>query len=271
MRLADMEGEPMAIDTQDIVRALRLASGYERHFDDVAGLAARISDDPTTLMTVAEEIRYEAWLALTKAIPDHSQFGEFRLLLRALVGRAASPGIVVDAGARERNGSNSYDLIADFGWRGVLIEALPERAAALRDEFGDWDYQVVECAVGLSPGRQPLWLGHAAVITSLYPEVATEYGGKGESIEVEVRRLADIMADAGVPHDFDLLSIDIEGIDIPVLNDLIETSPYRPRYVVIEAPHQLVKQLDEVGVSTAVLAAYREIGRTLPNMLLERI
>lgn len=262
----------MTIGVEDIVRALRVASGYDRLVDNAAGLAERIGDDPAVLMAVAAEIRSEAsYNILKEAVPDHSQCGEFRLLLRALIDRAAAPGIVVDAGAHGRMGSNSYDLVSSFGWRGVLIEAFPDRASKLRADFGEGDYQVVECAVGLAPGRQPLWLGAHSMITSLDRSLADIYGGSGASIEVEVRRLADIMTDAGVPHDFDLLSIDIEALDVPVLNDLIETSRFRPRYVVIEVMHAFKKRYDELGFSAAVLDNYREIGRTLPNLILERV
>ncbi len=261
----------MAITNQDIVRAMWRASGLVPLIDDSAEHAARITDDPETLMAVAADLRHQAMqMIATVAAPDHSQFGEFKLLLRALVGKAAAPGIVIDAGAHSREASNSYDLITSFGWKGVLIEALPRRAAALRDEFGEGDYQVVECAVGLEPGRQPLWLGRGALITSLSRWLADMFYGQGESIEVEVRRLADILVDTGVPHDFDLLSIDIEGLDVLVFNDLIENSPFRPRFVVIEVMHGFEKRFDELDFSPAVLKDYREIARTLPNLILER-
>ncbi len=262
----------MTIDAETIVRALRRASGFSPLVDDAAELARRITTDPASLIALAEDIRFQAssWVA-TAAAPDHSQFGEFKLVLRALVSEAAAPGIVVDVGAYGRTASNSYDLVTSFGWKAVLIEATPDNAAALRAEFGDGDYQVIECAIGLATGVQPLWLGGASVVNSLDRSSAAFFGGQGNSIDVDVRRLSDVMTDADVPHDFDLLSIDIEGLDVAVFNDLIETSPFRPRYVIIEVTHGFQKQFDELGFASAVLDGYREIGRTLSNLILGRV
>ena len=258
------------IDSLAIVRALRVASGYLGFMDSGQAFADRISEDPAALTAVAEEIRYQAWTAPIKsAVPDNSQFGEFKIILNALVSDAASPGIVVDVGACARSGSNSYDLITNFGWRGILIEAFPKRASKLRDEFGDGDYRVVECAVGLTPGPQPLWLGAGAMINSLDQSVAEMFKGRGESIEVEVRRLVDILDEHDVPHEFDLIDIDIEGPDVDVFNDLIENSPYRPKYVIIECP--TMTPLNEVGFAPMVMDTYRQMGSTIANRIFKRV
>ncbi len=54
---------------------------------------------------------------------DHSQFGELSLFLTH-AGRKRR-GFVVDAGAHGRERSNSWDLLSQFRWRGLLIEANP--------------------------------------------------------------------------------------------------------------------------------------------------
>ena len=48
------------------------------------------------------------------------------------------------------------------------------------------------------------------------------------TVEVEVRRLHDILDEHDIPLVFDLLSLDIEGEDFKVLNDLIANSPIGP-------------------------------------------
>src|ERR1039457_3792179 len=56
---------------------------------------------------------------------DHSQNGEFKVILQFLIERGQLDRTIVDVGAHGRERSNSYDLMRHFGWRGLLIEANP--------------------------------------------------------------------------------------------------------------------------------------------------
>lgn len=95
--------------------------------------------------------------------------------------------------------SNSWSLIRERGWTGVLIEGEPGRFEDLRRAYGDIPAQVhlLRCYVGLDPGN----------------------------------RLDDLLARCGAPADFDLLSIDVDGNDWHLWNSL---TGYRPRVIVIE-------------------------------------
>ncbi len=80
------------------------------------------------------------------------------------------------------------------------------------------------------------------------------------------------MDENSVPHDFDVLSLDIEGMDLLVLNDLIDSSNYRPSKVIIEASFNFaVSSLDQLELSDAVKGLYRIIDRTAANLILSRI
>lgn len=68
------------------------------------------------------------------------------------------------------------------------------------------------------------------------------------------RLLSDVLSDANVPHDFDVLSIDIKGVDIEVFYDLIKTSHYRPRYTIVEALHGRTIPLQDIGLGTTCCA-----------------
>jgi hypothetical protein len=95
--------------------------------------------------------------------------------------------------------SNTWDLRHNKGWRSVLIEGDPVRAAALAAENQEQNSAatVVQAHVG--------WAGENALDT--------------------------ILAGSELPANFDLLSIDIDGNDWHVWRALTH---YRPRLVVVE-------------------------------------
>jgi hypothetical protein len=94
--------------------------------------------------------------------------------------------------------SNTYQLLANKGWSGVLIEADPEKFKELPVTFGD-----------------------NKKITFLNKYV--QFAGKDI--------LDDLLAETPIPIDFDLLSIDIDGNDYHVWQAVTK---YKPKVVIIE-------------------------------------
>ncbi len=66
-----------------------------------------------------------------------------------------------------------------------------------------------------------------------------EPSAEGQFVEAPVRRLGDILALHSISPDFDLLSLEIEDENTNVLNDLIDSSPFRPLRVIVEASYDL--------------------------------
>jgi hypothetical protein len=95
--------------------------------------------------------------------------------------------------------SNTWNLIRNRGWTGVLIEGARDRFDALERTYADIGGRVhlMNCFVGLESGS----------------------------------RLDELLRQAGTPADFDLLSIDIDGNDWHIWHSLEQ---FRPRVVVIE-------------------------------------
>ena len=202
---------------------------------------------------------------------DVSQYGEVWELIRLWVNRAALTRIVVDVGARGRQRSNSYDLLREFGWRGVLVEANPALIDTVAAEFAGLDLTLLCCAVSDYDGEATFTIGVNDDVSSLTPELAGDWGPTRGAVTVRVRRLAALLREQDVPHRFDLLSLDIEGEDIKVLNDLIGTSDFRPEWVVIEASDDFaVRSLDDAPFSQGVKDAYAIAGQTRSNLLLQR-
>jgi len=200
-------------------------------------------------------------------IVDHSQFSEFPLFLK--LARPRRQGIIVDVGALGKDGSNSYDLLSQLEWRGVLVEANPNLWEEIKREFAGLNFHLVRCAVSDTEGMVELHLGVADGVSSLMRETAEAWGPSRGKVEVEARRLGAILVEQKVPLTFDLLSLDIEGMDMPVLNDLIANTNYRPRWIFLEASYDFrTKSLSELELLPSVEEQYEIVGQTVPNLLL---
>lgn len=259
---------------EKIVAALYRAA-FNRE-PDVVGLqhfSEQLSSDPDSLQAIASAFHdseeRERHIKQSIALPDHSQHGEFAKLACQLVRDSVTHGIVVDVGARGKAGSNSFDLMKSLGWRGFLVEANPKLHEQIRREFEGTDYRLVEYAIGIHEGVMPFYIGATDDVSSLIRENAEGWGdGRGE-VNVRVRRLGPLLKELDIPTNFDLLSLDIEGLDIVVLNDLISTSQYRPRYVIIEASYDFsTKSLNDVPFSDRVKFHYHIIDQTKSNLIL---
>ncbi len=202
-------------------------------------------------------------------VHDHSQYGEVRLLMRAMINAAAKYKIVVDVGANSVVGSNSFDLLKYFGWRGLLIEPNVQLTAEINSAFAGLDYKLVPTAVSDYEGTATLHLGVNSAISSLNRNSVKQWGATRGEVEVSVRRLPPILEAHDIPRDFDLLSLDTEGEDAKILSD-VYASGYRPRWVIIEAYEaSKVKSLAELPLRPDVVECYSIVARTYANLVLK--
>jgi FkbM family methyltransferase len=138
--------------------------------------------------------------------------------------------MLVDVGAGGE-GSNTYSLLMD-GWSGILIEADPMRAQKLRFDCNGRDVKVLNFAIGDRDGEATFYFRsnpqHNSLLADWHPEERV-----GES-KIKIRPLADVLSERNIPKDFDLLSIDTEGMDERIMRKFFE-SDYHPRLIVTEA------------------------------------
>jgi hypothetical protein len=128
-----------------------------------------------------------------------SQFGEDGIIARILEIAGTTNRYACEFGAWDgKHFSNTWNLIARHGWRGLLIEGDRDRFAALQQTYA---------------GRSDVRLLNAMVAI------------QGE------RSLDSLLAAAGAPRDLDVLSIDVDGVDWHLWNTLVI---HRPRVLVIE-------------------------------------
>ena len=259
LRASDPEGLASKVEA--------LAGGHA----SVEDIVAQFTKSSEFAERVPELLNKAGTAHLQRFTNDVSQFGEVWELIRLWVNGSAASRTVVDVGARGLGRSNSYDLMRHFGWRGVLIEANPALLPELQADFAGLDVSILGCAISDYEGSATLTLGVNEDVSSLNAALAGSWGASPGTVEVQVRRLADVLAEQAVPPVFDLLSVDIEGEDIKVLNDLIGLSAYRPEWIIIEASNDFATQsLDDLPFSQAVKDAYALRAQTRANLILQR-
>lgn len=130
-----------------------------------------------------------------------SQMGEDGIIEKVfeLIGTKNKTCVEFGASSGPKN-SNTYNLMINHGWTAVLIEGSPAKFAKLMSNYVDNPRAIGVC--GLVEAR----------------------AGSETSIEAYISKTP-------LPTDFDLISIDIDGVDYHVWESL---RTYRPRVVVIE-------------------------------------
>lgn len=157
-------------------------------------------------------------------------------------------GFFVEAGAHDGfSQSNTYYLERWRGWRGVLIEGIPELAAECR--VNRPHAKVVEAALVQSarPGdtvRMHFGGLMSVVEGSLGTPVETEAHIRrglavqelrnSYSVDVPARTLTSVLDEVSPGREIDLLSLDVEGMEAGVLRGL-DLDRYAPRYICVEA------------------------------------
>ncbi len=200
-----------------------------------------------------------------------SQYGEVELLLKLISNEVFASPTIVDVGAAGVDISNSIDLIATMGWRGLLIEANPHHAKTLATEIAELNADVVCCAVASTEGEATFYLGRNHHLSSLNQEMAESWGDTQGEITVTKRRLHKILDEHSIPQNFAVLSLDIEGVDFEVLNDLINNSAYRPNWIIIEWGHTIFEAtMEDARVTPEVRSEYEIVGGTFSNIFLKR-
>jgi FkbM family methyltransferase len=182
-------------------------------------------------------------------------------------------GFFVEAGANDGyQQSNTYSLERIRGWRGVLVEPVPDlHREAVRERPGA---RVFNCAlvaadypdpevtlhygglmtvVGGGRGSDPAdreWVAAAHAVAQEEPE---------HEFSVPARTLSSLLDEAGAPE-IDLLSLDVEGYEPQVLRGL-DLERHAPRYILVE-----IRDVgsDRAGVEAVLGKRYAEIEQLSP-------
>jgi FkbM family methyltransferase len=172
-----------------------------------------------------------------------------------LLGQAGSVGPYVDVGCNHPfKLSNTYLLYLN-GWRGLCVDPLP-RFIPLYKKWRPQDIFACLC-IGEQAGSMPLFEFESDVLTTLDQGLAAEYLRQGyklrRQIQVDVGTIDALLETRRVAAPLSLLSIDIEGYELPALKS-ISLDKWRPALVCLEVltangrrNHEAIRYLDDHG------------------------
>lgn len=163
----------------------------------------------------------------------YSQEGESLILERLFHSQA--PGFYVDVGAHHpKRFSNTYALYKR-GWRGINIDPTP----GLKEMFNAVrpDDLFIDAAVLTEEGLREFHMFHEPALNTFSKALAEEYQHAGNKLAelrpIRTRRLSTVLDECKIDHPIDLMSIDVEGHELDVLQSN-DWATYRPRVLLVE-------------------------------------
>jgi FkbM family methyltransferase len=158
--------------------------------------------------------------------------------LIAHVAAKGGSGTFIELGANDGvQQSNTYALEREFGWRGVLIEPVPELAAECRRNRPMAEVICAAAGNGGGPGfTRVAYADLKSAVSTSGIAVATT------SLEQVIEQLMSGRAP-------DLLVVDVEGHELEVLRGL---GPHRPTWVLVET--------DDADRVANALTGYSQVG-----------
>ncbi|MFA6919324.1 MAG: FkbM family methyltransferase [Patescibacteria group bacterium] len=171
---------------------------------------------------------------------SYSQRGEDLILNKFLKNK--KEGFYVDVGANDPNRFSNTKIFYDKGWRGINIEPdFNNCQKFIRERSRDINLNI---AIGSAEGKLKFYRFIPDTLSTLCQEEAESYIRQGYEleniVEVEVRRLSEVLANHCSDGKIDFLSIDTEGYDLEVLQSN-NWNRYRPNLICIESVKHNIK------------------------------
>jgi FkbM family methyltransferase len=140
-----------------------------------------------------------------------------------------SDGFYVDVGANH----GGYTLpFENEGWSGVMIEPLPDLAENLRKTRKGIVAETVCTEPDQAGGTVTFYRGEATGLSTMHPEEPSQRG-IAEAIERPATTLDAVLEENGAPEGIDLIKLDVEMHELPVLKGFT-FDRWKPALLVVE-------------------------------------
>jgi FkbM family methyltransferase len=178
-------------------------------------------------------------------------------LVRHYLG-TANKGFFVEVGA-----NNPFDLsqtwhLAQEGWKGVLVEPIPDLCKSLRKNRGESIVIEAACGAPNAESTATFTIAKDSGKSTLSTEFLDKRSAIDSKITVRMTTLDDILASESI-ETVDFVSIDVEGTQYDVLQGF-DLQKWKPRLLLVEdhllntRTHKLIEE-----------QAYKLVKRTLFN------
>ena len=179
---------------------------------------------------------------------SYAQEGEDLVVQRLLTG--ARKGFYVEVGCHHPfRFSNTY-LFYKLGWRGLCIDPLPG-TRKIFNRFRPRDI-VLEIGVNEQAGVLTYYMFNEPALNTFDASVARDRDGSmGYRVmsekQVEVKRLGDILSGFKDIPLIDILSVDVEGLDLQVLKSN-DWDKFRPKIIIAECLSMKIEDISSDAV-----------------------
>jgi len=185
---------------------------------------------------------------------SYAQEGEDLVVQRLVPG--ARKGFYVEVGCHHPfRFSNTY-LFYKNGWRGICIDPLPG-TKKMFNRFRPRDI-TLEMGVNEQAGHLTYYMFNEPALNTFDASVARDRNGSkdyritGEKL-VEVKRLGDILSGFNDLPAIDILSVDVEGLDLQVLKSN-DWDRFRPRIIIAECLSLEIENISSDAVYNYLVA-----------------
>jgi FkbM family methyltransferase len=182
-------------------------------------------------MTLTEYLGviYKAFISPSKPKRSYSQYSE-DLIIQSYFPRGKRDGHYVDVGCHHpRRGSNTYGLYRK-GWSGILIDL--EKTKVLANQLSRRRDKVILAAVSDTEEWMEIFSDKSYSTNTTIKK--NQDSNNEQSIgHIKTQTLTNILNEENFQKKFELLSIDVEGVDLQVLKGL-DLKCYQPQIICIE-------------------------------------
>ncbi len=156
------------------------------------------------------------------------------------IGLSAERGVFVEIGGFDGESYSNTSFLADQGWRGLYVEPIPRFCQKIHVRHMFNRVAIAQCAVTSEVGELVIKdMGSISTSRDSFVDAHKEFGWAREAIDqaidtlVQTVPLFDLLDRHDIPHNFELLVIDVEGSELPIVEALF-ASPWRPRVLIVE-------------------------------------